>query len=291
MTLPASPYRSVSATTRRASEMKPLRMSPSDVMTFLRAFLAGARSTGGRASGLFRGMAAHGLFRRQPVPLCPARHYPGVLLQVDLQLESQPPVPRLRFSSACCNSNSGYHRHSLGILAHSALALGLVALSFVGNLRLDLMGYLFGDVLAVSRSDLLWIWIGGASVLLVLTIYWRRLLLATVHEELASAEGVAVLRIRLTLMLTLAVTIAVAMKIVGILLITSMLILPAAAARRFARSPEEMAILAAGLGVVAVGLGLAGSLRYDTPSGPSIVVAALLLFILSLAGGALKWRK
>lgn len=153
------------------------------------------------------------------------------------------------------------------------------------------MGYLFGDVLAVSRSDLLWIWIGGASVLLVLTIYWRRLLLATVHEELASAEGVAVLRIRLTLMLTLAVTIAVAMKIVGILLITSMLILPAAAARRFARSPEEMAILAAGLGVVAVGLGLAGSLRYDTPSGPSIVVAALLLFILSLAGGALKWRK
>ena len=216
----------------------------------------------------------------------------GFLLQVDLQLGVAATCAAVALLVGLLQQQQRLPTDTLlGILAHSALALGLVALSFVGNLRLDLMGYLFGDVLAVSRSDLLWIWIGGASVLLVLTIYWRRLLLTTVHEELASAEGVAVLRIRLTLMLTLAVTIAVAMKIVGILLITSMLILPAAAARRFARSPEEMAILAAGLGVVAVGLGLAGSLRYDTPSGPSIVVAALLLFILSLAGGALKWRK
>ncbi|HLS69950.1 MAG TPA: metal ABC transporter permease [Kiloniellales bacterium] len=178
----------------------------------------------------------------------------------------------------------------LGILAHSGLALGLVALSFVSTLRLDLMGYLFGDILAVGRADLLWIWLGGGGVLLVLAIYWRRLLLTTVHEDLARAEGVAVLPLRLLLMLMLAVTIAVAMKIVGILLITSMLILPAAAARRFARSPEEMALLAGLLGVIAVGLGLTGSLAYDTPSGPSIVVAALLILMASLAGGALLRR-
>lgn len=174
----------------------------------------------------------------------------------------------------------------LGILAHSSLALGLVVVSFMDRLRIDLLGYLFGDVLAVGRSDLLWIWLGGALVLALILLTWRHLLLATLHEELARAEGVPVLAVRLALMLTLAVTIAAAMKIVGILLITSMLILPAAAARRFARTPEEMALLASGLGVLAVGGGLWGSLAYDTPSGPSIVVAALFLFVLSLAAGA-----
>lgn len=174
----------------------------------------------------------------------------------------------------------------LGILAHSSLALGLVVVSFMDRLRIDLMGYLFGDVLAVGRGDLLWIWLGGALVLALILLTWRHLLLATLHEELARAEGVPVLAARLALMLTLAVTIAAAMKIVGILLITSMLILPAAAARRFARTPEEMALLASGLGVLAVGGGLWGSLEYDTPSGPSIVVAALGLFVLSLAAGA-----
>jgi len=178
----------------------------------------------------------------------------------------------------------------LGILAHSSLALGLVVVSFMDRLRIDLMGYLFGDVLAVGRGDLLWIWLGGALVLALILLTWRHLLLATLHEELARAEGVPVLAVRLALMLTLAVTIAAAMKIVGILLITSMLILPAAAARRFARTPEEMALLASGLGVLAVGGGLWGSLVYDTPSGPSIVVAALALFILSLAAGSVLRR-
>lgn len=215
----------------------------------------------------------------------------GFLLEVDLQLGVAATCAAVALLVGLLQQQQRLPTDTLlGILAHSGLALGLVALSFAGSLRLDLMGYLFGDVLAVGKSDLLWIWIGGAAVLLVLTIYWRRLLLATVHEELASAEGIQVLQVRLVLMLTLAVTIAVAMKIVGILLITSMLILPAATARRFARSPEEMAVVAAVLGVLAVGLGLGGSLTYDTPSGPSIVVAALLLFVISLAGGTLKRR-
>jgi len=215
----------------------------------------------------------------------------GFLLEVDLQLGVAATCAAVALLVGLLQQQQRLPTDTLlGILAHSGLALGLVALSFAGSLRLDLMGYLFGDVLAVGKSDLLWIWIGGAAVLLVLAIYWRRLLLATVHEELASAEGIQVLQVRLVLMLTLAVTIAVAMKIVGILLITSMLILPAATARRFARSPEEMAVVAAVLGVLAVGLGLGGSLTYDTPSGPSIVVAALLLFVISLAGGTLKRR-
>ena len=179
----------------------------------------------------------------------------------------------------------------LGILSHSALSIGLVVISLMVWLRLDLMGYLFGDILAVRMADLYWIYAGGAVVLAVLAAIWRPLLAVTVDEDLATAEGVAALPVRLAFMLLMAVVIALAMKVVGILLITSLLIIPAAAARRFVRTPEQMALVAAAVGALAVCLGLFGSLTFDTPSGPSIVVAALLLFTASLlrlplAGGA-----
>ncbi len=171
----------------------------------------------------------------------------------------------------------------LGILAHAGLALGLVVLSFFETLRVDLMGYLFGDILAVSRGDLLWIYGGGALALGVLAAIWRGLLTATLHEELAQAEGLPVVQLRLALMLTIAIVIAIAMKIVGILLIISMLIIPAATARCFARTPEQMAVLSAVAGILAVGLGLWASLQADSPAGPSIVVSATILFSLALA--------
>ncbi|MEW8026450.1 MAG: zinc ABC transporter permease subunit ZnuB [Candidatus Thiodiazotropha sp.] len=166
----------------------------------------------------------------------------------------------------------------LGILAHSMLSLGLVVMAFQSSVRVDLMGYLFGDILSVTATDLLWVWGGGIAVLLVLIGIWRPLLSLTVHEELAQVEGVPVGNVRLIFMLLIALVIAVAMKIVGVLLITSLMIIPAAAARRFSRSPEQMAVVAAGTGSLAVVLGLAGSWQWDTPAGPSIVVAAALLF-------------
>lgn len=169
----------------------------------------------------------------------------------------------------------------LGILAHSSLSLGLVTLSFMPEVRIDLMSYLFGDLLAVSRSDLYWILAGSAGVLLALALLWRRLLAITVHEELARVEGLPVAAIRLGLMLLIAVVIAVAMKIVGVLLITSLLIIPAAAAQRHARTPEQMAGGASVLGLMAVCGGLALSWFEDTPAGPSIVVCAAALFLLS----------
>ncbi|MFO1424626.1 MAG: zinc ABC transporter permease subunit ZnuB [Candidatus Competibacteraceae bacterium] len=171
----------------------------------------------------------------------------------------------------------------LGILAHTALSLGLVALAFLETVRVDLVGYLFGDILAITPVDLYWIWGGGLLALSALAGLWRPLLALTVHEDLARVEGVAVFPIRLAFMLLIALVIAVAMKVVGILLITSLLIIPAAAARRFARSPEGMAALASLVGGAAVGLGLWASLRWDTPAGPSVVVAATALFALSLA--------
>ncbi|MBP8262661.1 zinc ABC transporter permease subunit ZnuB [Pseudomonas fluvialis] len=169
----------------------------------------------------------------------------------------------------------------LGILAHSTLSLGLVTLSFMPEVRIDLMSYLFGDLLAVSREDLYWIVAGSALVLLILVPLWRPLLAITVHEELARVEGLPVAAIRLALMLLIALVIAVAMKIVGVLLITSLLIIPAAAAQRHARTPEQMALGASLLGLLAVCGGLSLSWFQDTPAGPSIVVCAAALFLLS----------
>ncbi len=178
----------------------------------------------------------------------------------------------------------------LGILAHSGLAIGLVALSFLEGVRVDLMAFLFGDVLAVSAEDLAWIYGGGALVLAALVLIWRPLLALTLHEEMARAEGVRVLAVQLAFMLTLAVTIAIAMKVVGILLIVSLLIIPAATARRFARTPEQMAAGATALGGVAVMGGLMASLTWDTPAGPSIVVVATVLFAVGLVVGAVVVR-
>lgn len=178
--------------------------------------------------------------------------------------------------------NRGLARDTLlGILAHSALSLGLVVMALQENIRVDLMGYLFGDILAVTWNDLLWVWGGGLVVILTLWRMWRPLLSLTVHEELARVEGIPVERVRFAFMLLIALVIAVSMKIVGVLLITSMMIIPAAAARRFSHTPEQMALGAVVSGVISVFLGLGGSWQWDTPAGPSIVVAAATLFLIS----------
>ncbi len=166
----------------------------------------------------------------------------------------------------------------LGILAHAALALGIVVVAFMAYLRIDLLGYLFGDVLAVSRSDVVLIYALAAVSTLILVLIWRPLLSATVDEELAVVEGAPVTRARFAFVLLLAAIIAVGMKVVGMLLIVSLLIIPAAAARRFASTPEQMALGAAAIGMLSVIGGLLGSLRWDIPSGPSMVVVAALIF-------------
>ncbi len=178
----------------------------------------------------------------------------------------------------------------LGILAHAGLALGLIVLSFFEALRVDLLAYLFGDVLAVTVSDLAWIYGGGALALAALFAIWRPLLAMTLHEELARAEGVPVVAVRLILMLTIAIVIAISMKIVGILLIVSLLIIPPATARAFSRTPEQMALFAVVAGILAVVAGIGSSWQWDTPAGPSIVVAATALFALSFGTGLLIGR-
>lgn len=170
----------------------------------------------------------------------------------------------------------------LGILAHGALAVGLVVVSFMESVRIDLMAYLFGDILAVGAADLIWIYGGGAVCLLLLVRIWRALLSATVHEELARVDGINIELVRLVFLLVLSAMVAAGMQVIGLLLIVSMLIIPPALARRFAVTPEQMAVLASVLGCVAVGGGLGMSVQWDTPAGPSIVAVAAALFVVSL---------
>ena len=166
----------------------------------------------------------------------------------------------------------------LGVFAHSALAIGLVVVSFVSGVRIDLMSYLFGDILAVSKSDLTVIWCGAALICALLTWRWKPLLLSTLNDELSYAAGYNPRSEKLILTLSLAVTVAVSIKVVGILLIASMLIIPAAAARNFARTPEEMVILTALVGGGSVLIGLKAAYGFDTPTAPSIVCAAVVFF-------------
>lgn len=170
----------------------------------------------------------------------------------------------------------------LGILAHASLAFGLIALAFMETVRIDLMGYLFGDILSVGERDIFWILGGGIGVLAALAFLWRPLLSVTVHEELAQAEGVPAGRVHMAFLFLIAIVIASAMKVVGVLLIVSLLIIPAATARRFTATPESMAVGAALIGMASVGTGLQASLVWDTPAGPSIVAVAALLFFVSL---------
>lgn len=181
----------------------------------------------------------------------------------------------------------------LGLLSHSALALGLVCLAFMTWVRVDLLGLLFGDILAVTRIDIALIYAGGGIVLLVLALIWRQLFAATVSPDLAAGEGLRPERTELIFMILTAIVIAISLKIIGALLITALLIIPAAAARRLSTSPEQMAALAAIIGSASVVGGLYASLNYDTPSGPSIVVAAVVLFTLSLVPGGLlvRWMR
>ncbi len=167
----------------------------------------------------------------------------------------------------------------LAILAYGFLSAGLLVVAVSGDVRVDLMAYLFGDLLSLMPADLPGLLAGVALVLGLLLWQWPALLAAAVHEELAAVEGRPVARLRLLLLVLMALAIAGAMKVVGVLLVTALLIIPAAAARRLARSPEQMAALASVIGMAAVAAGFAASLLWDTPPGPSIVLAACAVFV------------
>ena len=170
----------------------------------------------------------------------------------------------------------------LGLLAHSSLAVGLVVIGFLTSIRFDVMGLLFGDILAVNQNDLLLIWIGGAFILLILKFIWKPLFASTVNHELAEAEGMEPNKFNAIFTVLMAAVIAISIKIVGLLLITGMLIMPAAMGRNLSNNPQQMVKLSVIGGLLSVIIGLFSSLELNTPSGPSIITAALILFCFSL---------
>ena len=170
----------------------------------------------------------------------------------------------------------------LGLLAHSVLAIGLVLLGILSFIRIDLMGLLFGDILSVNITDVLFVWIGGSIVLILLILIWRPLFAATVNLELAKAEGLNADLANAIFTILIASVIAISIKIVGILLITGLLIIPAAASRNLSSTPIQMAIISSVIGLVSVVLGLQTSMIWNSPTGPTILTIALGVFILTL---------
>jgi len=171
---------------------------------------------------------------------------------------------------------------ALGVLAHSGLALGLVAVSLWGGMSIDVEAFLFGDILTVPRDEVLVIWAVVLSVLGLLIWRWRALLTATLSEDLAAASGVNPAREQLVLTLALALVVAVSIKVVGALLIGALLIIPAAAARGLARTPVAMAVLASVLAMVSVLGGLWGAFQLDTPAGATMVSTAAMIYAVLL---------
>lgn len=178
----------------------------------------------------------------------------------------------------------------LGMIAHASLAVGVIAASLVRGPQVDMMGYLFGDIFAVNGTDLAWILGGGAVVLTAMLWLWRPLLSTAVHEELAEAEGVDTRAAKAAFIILLAITIAITMKVVGVLLTIAFLIIPGSAARQLAETPEQMALLAAVLGMMGVAGGLYLSVSLDTPGGPSIVVVLTGIFLATAVPALLRGR-
>ena len=170
----------------------------------------------------------------------------------------------------------------LGLLAHSTLAIGLVLIGFLSYIRFDLMGLLFGDILAVTTADIGLVWIGGSIILIILYFIWKSLFSATVNYDLSAAEGMRPEVSNFIFTLLLAGVIALSIKMIGALLITGLLLIPAAIARNISNSPRQMIVIAILSGILSVVVGLFASLEINTSSGPSIIVVALILFIISL---------
>ncbi len=216
----------------------------------------------------------------------------GVALSLSLSLPMLPAILVVAMAMASAVTLLTGRGHAmdtvLGVMAHSALAAGLVAVALLGDVRLDLTSFLFGDILAVGKGDLAVIWGGAALVLGLMVWRWNALLLSTLGPDLARASGINPKREEFVLTMALAVVVAVAIKVVGVLLIAALLVIPAAAARPLSRTPEAMALFAALLGGTSALGGLWAAFMLDTPTGPSIVCVAAVLFVATSVIGALR---
>ena len=169
----------------------------------------------------------------------------------------------------------------LGIFSHIALSLGIVVLGFVGDRNIDYFAYLFGDILSINSQDIFWIFSVMVAVVVILVMNWKRLLLLTLNEELARAEGLNKVTYELLFMFLIALAVSVSVQIVGVLLITSLLIIPPAIARVYSGSPLSMIFSSVVVSVVSVLLGLFSSIQFDIATGPAIVITLGIVFFIA----------
>ncbi|WP_343377602.1 iron chelate uptake ABC transporter family permease subunit [Buchnera aphidicola (Formosaphis micheliae)] len=170
----------------------------------------------------------------------------------------------------------------LGIMTNSAVSLSMIIFNCISEKdRIDVSNYFFGNLLKITLFDVVMVAMIITIILLILYIYWNKILLCSINPELAIIEGVNIFKIRLIFMFITTLTIIIAIKLIGSLIITSLLIMPAAIAKRFSSSPEQMAILATIIGMFGMTSGIIISILFSFPISSSIVLSLLIFFVIS----------
>jgi zinc transport system permease protein len=202
----------------------------------------------------------------------------GILLNFNLTFSVI--VIAAAFAFAFTHNSSRYSSDTtLGVLSYSALSLAILLTSY-SKIKIDLIGYLFGDILAIDITDIYYLVLCAVVASSWIYYNWDRLILLALSEELLKADGVNTKRLKLGFSLILALFIAISFKIVGILLITAMLIIPSATSLIISRSPLQMVVFSIIIGCVSVVMGITAAIQFDFPTGPSIILSSLMCFLI-----------
>ncbi len=179
---------------------------------------------------------------------------------------------------------------AIGLIASSALAIGVIVTSLTSGMNADVNGYLFGSILAMSKGDVFLSLVLSAFVLVLFVLFYNKIFAVTFDEAFAQATGTNARIYNMLIALLTAVTIVVGMRIMGAMLISSLIIFPALTAMRVCRSFKGVVVTAAAVSVICFFGGMLGSFAFSTPAGATIVVANIVMFLLFTLTGVLKNR-
>lgn len=205
----------------------------------------------------------------------------GVLLKVNPTLAAVAFAVAAALAIGQISRRSEIHEDTaIGILFAAAMALGILLLSLSKSYTADLFGFLFGNILAVTRLDILIIALLSACVLLLVKLFFKELLFLSFDEEMAQVSGLPVAFLHLLLLGLMAVTIVVSIKIVGIILVSALLVIPGATGYRLTFNYKRMLLISVSVAVASSLMGLGASYYLDIPSGATIVLTATLIFLI-----------
>ncbi|MBW8308432.1 MAG: metal ABC transporter permease [Candidatus Paracaedibacteraceae bacterium] len=168
----------------------------------------------------------------------------------------------------------------LGAVSYGGLSLGLCLMALYPSVRVNPEAILFGEILSVTWTDVLWVLAVAIGTPLLFWKIWRPVVLITMDEDWAATNNTPVYSIQMIFLTTIALVTAVGLKITGALLLPALMIFPAATASYFARSPETMVITSSLVAIVSFMSGALVSFWFDLPTGPAIVVISLLLMVI-----------